>query len=110
MTLAVIPGPKKPFDLMSFLSPIYEKITQLNERGLKVVKNGEEILNGKVYLMCNTGDMPGVADLMNHMHHNGEYGCRFCPGKGKYEGSMCHINFATIRSLEVLKSGVAVSH
>lgn len=110
MTLAVIPGPKKPFDLMSFLSPIYEEITQLNERGLKVVKNGEEILNGKVYLMCNTGDMPGVADLMNHMHHNGEYGCRFCPGKGKYEGSMCHINFATIRSLEVLKSGVAVSH
>lgn len=38
ITFGLIPGPKKPKNLMSFLEPIYEEIRELGERGLVVKK------------------------------------------------------------------------
>ncbi|KAG1439073.1 hypothetical protein G6F56_012412 [Rhizopus delemar] len=69
LTLAVIPGPRKPADLMSFLEPIHEEIKQLGERGMVVEKEGVEVYRCKVHLMGNTGDIPGIAELMNHDGH-----------------------------------------
>lgn len=78
ITFAVIPGPKKPANLMSFLDPILSEIKDLGEHGFDIKKNGESIFCGKVYLMGITGDIPGIAELMNHHGHNCLHGCRFC--------------------------------
>ncbi|KAG1449908.1 hypothetical protein G6F56_008504 [Rhizopus delemar] len=59
ITFAVIPSPKKPANLMSFLDPILSEIKDL------------DIFHGV------TGDIPGIAELMNHREHNCLHGCRF---------------------------------
>ncbi|KAG1444616.1 hypothetical protein G6F56_010230 [Rhizopus delemar] len=66
LVLAISPGPKKPTDLMSFLEPIYAEINELGERDMVVNKDGVELYRCKVHLVCNTGDIPGIAQLMNH--------------------------------------------
>ncbi|KAG1435702.1 hypothetical protein G6F56_013869 [Rhizopus delemar] len=47
ITFAVIPGPKKPANLMSFLDPILSEIKDLGEHGFDIKKNGESIFCGK---------------------------------------------------------------
>ncbi|CAO3668144.1 hypothetical protein GCM10027060_21610 [Nesterenkonia halophila] len=90
LTLAIIPGPKKPYDLMSFLKPIVDEITGLSRNGMVVKKNGETVYEGKVYLLGATGDIPGIADLMNHAGHMAYRGCRMCDTEGvRVQGAMC---------------------
>ncbi|KAG1439428.1 hypothetical protein G6F56_012302 [Rhizopus delemar] len=106
ITFGLIPGPKKPKNLMSFLEPIYEEIRELGERGLVVKKNGEEIYSGKVYLMANTGDIPGIADLMNHKGHCSEHGCRMCDVLGSNcGGAMCFPGVGQMRTKDDLING-----
>ncbi|KAG1439743.1 hypothetical protein G6F56_012190 [Rhizopus delemar] len=84
ISLGIIPGPNKPDNLMSFLESIYEEIKQLGIRGFVVKKGDVTVEEGKVYLMSNTGDIPGIADLMNHDGHMCKHGCRICDIMGEY--------------------------
>lgn len=109
LTLAVIPGPRKPADLMSFLVPIYEEIKQLGERGMVVEKEGVEVYRCKVHLMGNTGDIPGIAELMNHDGHMSTNGCRICDIFGvTHNHAMCFIGEGTLRTFEDLVNGRSV--
>ncbi|KAG1437446.1 hypothetical protein G6F56_013102 [Rhizopus delemar] len=83
ISLGIIPGPNKPDNLMSFLESIYEEIKQLGIRGFVVKKGDVTVEEGKVYLMSNTGDIPGIADLMNHDGHMCKHGCRICDIMGE---------------------------
>ncbi|KAG1442091.1 hypothetical protein G6F56_011209 [Rhizopus delemar] len=55
-----------------------------NERGSLVKKGDVTVEEGKVYLMSNTGDIPGIAGLMNHDGHMCKHGCRICDIMGEY--------------------------
>ncbi|CAO3690925.1 unnamed protein product [Rhizopus stolonifer] len=106
LTLDVIPGPKKPANLMSFLVPIYKEIKQLGESGMVVEKEGVEVYRCKVHLMGNTGDIPGIAELMNHDGHMSTNGCRICDIFGvAHNHAMCFIGEGTLRTFEDLING-----
>lgn len=89
IALGVIPGPKKPWDLLSFLKPIINEIEELGRRGLSVVKNGQEVYFGKVHLIAVTGDIPAISDMIGSGRHMSYDGCRVCDTRGVYEGAMC---------------------
>ena len=107
--MGVIPGPEKPAKLVSFLKPIYEEVKTLGERGLVVKKSGQVVYSGKVFLMGNTGDIPGIADLMKHDGHLCQHGCRICDCLGEREGhAMCFPNVGNLRTKHDLVHGRSV--
>ena len=88
--MGILPGPKKPSHLLSFLEPIIHEIQELGQRGLSVVKNGEEVYNGKVHLMAVSGDIPAIGDMMGSARHMSYDGCRVCDTEGVRVGrAMC---------------------
>lgn len=111
--LAIIPGPKKPKYLMSFLRPIVEEINALSNKGFVVQKNGQTIHQSKVFLLGMTGDIPGIADLMNHRGHMSTYGCRLCHVAGcRPQGTnrgLYFLNPGAMRSKEELVDGNPVN-
>lgn len=90
LPLAIIPGPKKPKYLMSFLKPIIEEINTLSTKGFIVEKNDHVVHQSKVFLLGITGDIPGIADLMNHSGHMSNYGCRYCLVTGCHPEGTSH--------------------
>jgi hypothetical protein len=76
--IGVIPGPKKPRDLDSFLWPLISEFLRLAE-GVRAY-NGiqKQLFKMHAYLILGTGDMPAVASLMRMLGHNAIYACRMC--------------------------------
>lgn len=73
----VIPGPRKPFDIHSFLCPIYKDLILLENQGVVV-----ESLNSSIHFTATLEvvieDIPGCADLCYHVGHMAYFGCRLC--------------------------------
>ena len=109
ITLAIIPGPSKPDNIMSFLQPIVDEIRSLGNNGFRVLKDNNVIYKGKVHLMGVMGDIPGVADLMNHAGHMAYHGCRICDVRGVSDGARYFLHNGNIRSKESLVHGDPVS-
>ncbi|SAL97833.1 hypothetical protein [Absidia glauca] len=76
--LMIIPGQHKPKALDSFLQPIFDELLQLAKAGMEVKLNDGETIKAKVYLLMFGGDIPAVADLINHSGHMSYHGCRIC--------------------------------
>ena len=78
LSLGVIPGPKKPVDVDSFLWPLIKELLRL-AAGVRAF----DILTSKVfalraYLILVFGDIPAVSMLMRMKGHNGISPCRMC--------------------------------
>lgn len=112
LPLGIIPGPKKPKYLMSFLKPIIEEINDLSSKGFTVKKNGAIVHQSKVFLLGITGDIPGISDLINH-RHTSEYGCRYCHAFGEASEVSPHGKYfrypGDLRTKEEIVYGSAVS-
>lgn len=74
-------GTNKPANLHTFLYPLYEELVDLSENGIEV-KIGDDIIRARIHLLTFAGDIPAVADLINHKGHTHHYGCRMCSVKG----------------------------
>jgi hypothetical protein len=113
LPLGIAPGPLKPYDLMSFLKPYIDEVNYLSKNGLVVKKNNVVVHESKVFLMGITGDIPGIADLMNHDGHMSLYGCRFCEAVGTHPPApakgMYFPNKGRMRSKQQLIDGNHVS-
>lgn len=81
--LAILPGPTKPADLDSFLSPVVDELRNLSINGLIVKRAGSEVCRARVHLVAATGDIVGVSDLIHHAGHNSHYPWRYCLGRSE---------------------------
>ncbi|KAI8098863.1 uncharacterized protein BX664DRAFT_254329, partial [Halteromyces radiatus] len=85
--ICVISGTKKPGNLHTFLTPIYKELDLLSRLGIKVQTSDSLVIHYKVHLMTFLGDIPAIADTMNHSGHTSKSGCRSCVMKGSsFEG------------------------
>jgi hypothetical protein len=76
--VGVIPGPRKPRDLDSFLWPVVYEFLSL-ARGVRAYDGVKaELFKLHAYLILGTGDMPAVASLMRMLGHNAICACRMC--------------------------------
>ncbi|KAI8096719.1 uncharacterized protein BX664DRAFT_64912 [Halteromyces radiatus] len=78
----MISGTKKPGNLHTFLTPIYKELDLLSRLGIKVHTRDGLLIRSKVHLMTFLGDIPAVADIINHSGHTSRSGCRICVVKG----------------------------
>lgn len=82
LSLGVIPGPKKPHDLDSFLWPLIQELLHL-EISVHVY---DALLDGffilRAFLILIFDDIPAIAMLMKMKGHNGYCPCCMCTIKG----------------------------
>jgi hypothetical protein len=70
-------GTKKPANLHTFLLYLYEELCEMTLDGIEV-DIGDEIIRAKINLLTFCGDIPAIADLINHRGHTHRNGCRMC--------------------------------
>ncbi|KAG1463916.1 hypothetical protein G6F56_005190 [Rhizopus delemar] len=105
ITFTITPGPSKPKDLMSFLQPILDEVKEVGTNGFQVKKNDAIVYDERAHIIGMTGDIPGVAELINHSGHGFYHGCRICDTLGvSFEGGVYFPNDGTARSLNILLS------
>lgn len=77
--LAIIPGPKAPFDYNSFLRPFVEECKVLASVGVQCVDaKRTSPFTLRAYPISCHGDMPAVKHCMCFKGHNGIRPCRAC--------------------------------
>lgn len=85
----------------------------LTEKGFRVEKSGNVIHESKVFLLGVGGDVPGIADVMNHGTHCSYYGCRYCVCRGEHVPGSSHGMYFTkkdrLRTKEELVNGDPVN-
>ncbi|KAJ1310651.1 hypothetical protein OPQ81_009180 [Rhizoctonia solani] len=78
LCLGVIPGPKAPKDIGTFLGPFINELEDL-ARGVPAFDfRDNSPFPLRAYLIACFGDMPAVAKLMYMKGHNGKHPCRAC--------------------------------
>jgi hypothetical protein len=77
--VGIIPGPRGPKDLNSFLEPLIDELGVLM-KGVRHIWDSfqRKYVTIGAYLIIVSGDMPAVAKLMNFKGHRGMSPCRVC--------------------------------
>ena len=78
LCLGVVPGPKKPKDMDSFLYPLVEELLHLavGIRAFDILQSSLFALHA--YLIVVSGDIPALSMLLNIKGHNAFSPCRAC--------------------------------
>ncbi|CAE6436081.1 unnamed protein product [Rhizoctonia solani] len=76
--VGVIPGPKSPKNLGSFLWPLVDELLQLASGVTAVDVSTQKLFSLRAYLLSVFGDIPAITKLLEFVGHNGRYPCRFC--------------------------------
>jgi hypothetical protein len=78
LCIGVVPGPKKPKDMDSFLYPLVEELLQMavGIRAFDVLQSSLFALHA--YLIVVSGDIPALTMLLNIKGHNAFSPCRAC--------------------------------
>ena len=74
---AIIPGPKKPRFVESFLFPGLYHLSALQWEGLHVWDAAQNrVFDSRLYFFLGCGDGPGLTTLSNFVGHSGKCSCR----------------------------------
>jgi hypothetical protein len=88
----VIPGPKKPKNLDSFLFPSFHHLAAIQREGLAIwdaFRN--KLYKSPPFLVLGCADGPGLAYLNGLIGHHGKNGCRlYCGLKGRHKAGCPH--------------------
>ena len=88
LPVMIIPGPKEPKDLCSFLHPFISEIVSLSNVGRAVrIWNGT-VVKVRVHLFFVVGDLSAMKKLTQLKGVNGLAPCRFCLIQGVFAGNM----------------------
>lgn len=87
MLCGIIPGPKNPRDIHSFLRPLIDKLKEL-ANGISDVYDASTGTNFtlRAHLVLVTADLPAMSKLMGISGHGSYNHCRFCTAQGVYAG------------------------
>lgn len=78
LALGIIPGPKKPTNVDSFLIPLHEELFQLAEGVSAHDARSQSLFLLRAFLLIIFGDFPAISMLMNMKGVNGISPCRNC--------------------------------
>ena len=80
--LGVIPGPKKPHDLDSFIWPLTQELLRLSIGVPTYDSLSKEFFVLCAFLILVFGDIPAISMVMSMKGHNGLSPCRMCEIRG----------------------------
>ncbi|KAF8741328.1 Transposase family tnp2, partial [Rhizoctonia solani] len=76
--VGVIPGPRCPADINSFLQPLIDELRELARGVAAVDANQEKLFSLRAHLLTIFGDIPALTKVLEFIGHNGCFPCRFC--------------------------------
>ncbi|KAG8795067.1 hypothetical protein FRC12_018363 [Ceratobasidium sp. 428] len=76
--VGVIPGPKSPTNMSSFLWPLIEQLLELATGVTTVDILSKELFLMRAHLLAIFGDIPAISKLLEFLGHNACFPCRFC--------------------------------
>ncbi|EUC62864.1 transposase family Tnp2 protein [Rhizoctonia solani AG-3 Rhs1AP] len=76
--IGVVPGPKCPADLNSFLQPLVNELLELSRGTAAVDATQEKLFALRAHLITVFGDIPAITKILEFVGHNGCFPCRFC--------------------------------
>jgi len=82
ISLGIVPGPKKPVDMDSFLWPFVEEMLHLGASITAFDSLLQSTFVLRAYLIAVFGDILAVSLVMQMKGHNGQYPCCFCKIQG----------------------------
>jgi hypothetical protein len=82
ISIGVIPGPKKPADMDSYLWPLVQELLQLSIGLTAFDAVTQTLFLLHAFLIVVFGDIPAVSMMMRMKGHNSKYPCRMCMIKG----------------------------
>ncbi len=82
LSLSIIPGPRKPVDIDSFLWPMVLELLRLAEGVQAFNVLSEHMFQLHAYLIVAFGDIPAVSMLMHMKGHNRICPCQMCTIRG----------------------------
>ena len=89
---AIVPGPKKPWDIDSFMFPSLYHIAALQREGLTLydVSLGS-VIRSRLLVVFRTADSPGSAFMSGMVGHSGRVGCRlYCDMPSRHRSGDSH--------------------
>jgi hypothetical protein len=104
----IIPGPKNPKDIHSFLRPIVEELKAL-ATGIENVYDAytKEIFTMRAHLVLVNADLPAMAKTMGISGHGSYNHCRFCEVQGIHSSN--HI-YCPLRTPEGWPEDMSFDH
>ncbi|KIK23437.1 hypothetical protein PISMIDRAFT_100434 [Pisolithus microcarpus 441] len=89
---AIIPGPKKPKIIDSFLFPGLHHVSAVQREGLRIWDaSRDHNFTSRLFLFLACADGPGLLTLSSFVGHQGRNGCRMlCPLKGRRKPGASH--------------------
>ena len=106
IAVSVIPGPKKPKDINSFLYPLIEELLTLANGVRAYDANMEELFCLRAFLMVAFGDIPAVSLLLKMKGHNVIVPCCICNIQGlRIPDSDAKIHYIPLDHLQHPKRG-----
>ncbi|KAF8685506.1 Transposase family tnp2 [Rhizoctonia solani] len=93
--VGVIPGPKCPSNINSFLQPLIDELRDLARGVAAVDVNQHQLFALCAHLLIIFGDIPALTKILKFVGHNGCLPCQFClmptvPGPTLGGGSHCY--------------------
>ena len=79
---AILPGPKAPRNLFSYLKPLLSELETLQSTGILVKADDQNIYHARAHLLLATGDLPATTKMALHVGHTAKLGCRVCEVEG----------------------------
>lgn len=84
LCLGVIPGPKGPLEIDTFLRPMMDEL-ELLQQGVECWDaHQQSYFSLRAHLVMVTADQPAASKLMGHTGHMSYTPCRFCSIRGIY--------------------------
>lgn len=76
--IGVIPGPKKPVEIDTFLFPLIQELLLLAIGVTAWDSTNKELFTLRAFLILVFGDIPAMTMIMRMKGHNGKLPCRLC--------------------------------
>lgn len=76
--VGVIPGPKCPADINSFLQPLIDELLELARGTAAVDVSQRRLFALRAHLISIFGDIPALTKILEFLGHNACFPCRFC--------------------------------
>ncbi|THH32143.1 hypothetical protein EUX98_g2045 [Antrodiella citrinella] len=97
----VIPGPKKPKHIDSFLFPGLHHLSALQREGLRMWDaNEDRVFTSFPYFHIGAADGPGMSSINGLVGHGGQHGCRmYCGMLGRHQANVSRYFPVALRPL-----------
>ncbi|KAB5587541.1 Transposase family Tnp2 protein [Ceratobasidium theobromae] len=78
LCVGLVPGPKSPKNLGSFLIPLIEELIELASGTPAVDYVKGVIFALRAHILAGFGDIPAISKILEFLGHNGHFPCRLC--------------------------------